>query len=103
MTFRIKWYRRPSCGIGVVKFKNADDARLGTEIFVYHGYSESEKYSCFGDDTVYLGDMSFCEVTLSVLVFMSPILLIQLLLLAQFIAPCSDTPIDPNASIYLLF
>ncbi|CAJ0604985.1 unnamed protein product [Cylicocyclus nassatus] len=51
MTFRVKWYKRPSSGVGVVKFNSASDAQLASDVFIYHGYSEAERHSCFGDDT----------------------------------------------------
>ncbi|RCN39983.1 IBR domain protein [Ancylostoma caninum] len=50
MTFRVKWYKRPATGEGVLKFKNAKDSRLAAEILIYHGYSDSERHSRISDD-----------------------------------------------------
>ncbi|EYB81647.1 hypothetical protein Y032_0377g257 [Ancylostoma ceylanicum] len=50
MTFRVKWYKRPASGEGVLKFKNAKDSRLAAEILIYHGYSDSERHSRISDD-----------------------------------------------------
>ncbi|CAJ0602619.1 unnamed protein product [Cylicocyclus nassatus] len=60
MTFRVKWYKRPSSGVGVVQFNTPSDAKLASDVFFYHGYLEAERHTWFGSDIKSIKYISNC-------------------------------------------
>ncbi|CAJ0594398.1 unnamed protein product [Cylicocyclus nassatus] len=60
MTFRVKWYKRPSSGVGVVQFNTPSDAKLASDVLFYHGYLEAERHTWFGSDIKSIKYISNC-------------------------------------------